>query len=147
MLSTASYAVSGLGASLVATDFNGDGVPDLALTQNDASGQGNVVIFLGKGDGTLLPPTKIPAGTGFAFYLVAGDFNGDGFMDLAVSNESNSVGGAGTVAVLLGQGNGTFSPFTSYTVGNFPGTVVAADFDNDGKLDLAVLDSKADCPM
>src|SRR5271165_891718 len=144
ILSTSSYPVSGIGASILTADFNGDGVADLAVTENDASGQGNVVVLLGKGDGTFGPPAKFPTGPigPFAFYLDTGDFNGDGHADLAVTNEPSAIGTAGNVAVLLGKGDGTFSPAVSYTVGEFPGTIVAADFNGDGKADLAALDSQ-----
>jgi hypothetical protein len=143
-LSASSYPISGIGPSVLSADFNGDGFTDLAVTENDPSGQGNVVVLLGKGNGTFGPPAKYPAGPigPFAFYLATGDFNGDGHADLAVTNEPSAIGTAGTVAVLLGKGDGTFSPAVSYTVGEFPGTIVAADFNGDGKLDLAALDSQ-----
>jgi len=144
ILSTSSYPISGMGPSILTADFNGDGVPDLAVTENDASGQGNVVVLLGKGDGTFGPPAKFPTGPvgPFAFYLATGDFNGDGNADLAVTNEPSAIGTAGNVAVLLGKGDGTFFPAVSYPVGEFPGTIVAADFNGDGKVDLAALDNE-----
>ena len=140
ILATSSYPVSGIGASILSADFNGDKFADLAMTETDPSGQGNVVILLGKGDGTFGMPAKSPAGP-YAFYLDAGDFNGDGFADLAVTNAPSTIGTASTVSVLLGKGNGSFSSPASYSVGNFPGTLVAADFNADGKVDLAALDS------
>src|SRR5271165_3355206 len=144
ILSTSSYPISGMGPSILTADFNGDGVPDLAVTENDASGQGNVVVLLGKGDGTFGPPAKFPTGPvgPFAFYLATGDFNGDGNADLAVTNEPSAIGTAGNVAALLGKGDGTFFPAVSYPVGEFPGTIVAADFNGDGKVDLAALDNE-----
>jgi FG-GAP-like repeat/Bacterial Ig-like domain (group 3)/Divergent InlB B-repeat domain/FG-GAP repeat len=140
-LSTSSYPVPGIGPSVLSADFNGDGFMDLAATETDASGQGNVVVLLGKGDGTFGPATKFPTGS-FAFYLATGDFNGDKHADLAVTNEPSAIGTAGNVAVLLGKGDGTFSPAVSYPVGEFPGTIVVADFNGDGKLDLMALDSQ-----
>src|SRR5208282_1899917 len=68
--------------------------------------------------------------------VVAGDFNGDGRMDLAVA-----VAGPGTemVEVLLGNGDGTFTPFGStLSVGSYPSAIVSVDFDGDGIPDLAV---------
>ena len=67
--------------------------------------------------------------------VAVGDFNGDGKQDLAVANYSN--GGAGTVSIFLGNGDGTFQPAVSYATGSGPLLVVAADFNHDGKLDLA----------
>lgn len=71
--------------------------------------------------------------------VAAADFNGDGILDLAVSNKSND-----TVAILLGNGDGTFQGAVTYSVGNgpFPTWVVAADFNNDGKPDLAVVNDR-----
>ncbi len=89
----------------------------------------------------LLPVTSGPLfqvpvnfGTGlFPDGIAAGDFNGDGKPDLAVVNWSE-----GTVAVLLGQGNGSFAPAVSYETGVGPMAVATRDFDGDGRLDLAI---------
>ena len=64
---------------------------------------------------------------------MAGDFAGDGHLDLAVAN-----GGSNDVSVLLGNGDGTFQPQVTYAVGNGPDAIVAGDFTGDGHLDLAV---------
>jgi hypothetical protein len=62
--------------------------------------------------------------------LVAGDFNGDGKLDLAVSTGA-------TLSILLGKGDGTFNVTTFPTTAQFVGTLVAGDFNGDGRLDLA----------
>jgi hypothetical protein len=73
-------------------DFNGDGVPDLAVA--DVSGAG-VSVLLGQGDGTFRP--KLGYGVGSSPVSVAvGDFNGDGFPDLVTANS-----GSNNVSVLL----------------------------------------------
>src|SRR5580692_44115 len=59
-------------------------------------------------------------------------------VDLAVANS-----GSGTVSILLGNGNGTFRTQTTYAVGSGAKGIVAADFNNDGKMDLAVSNSGA----
>lgn len=77
--------------------------------------------------------TTVPPANDLPYALVAGDFNGDGKMDLAVTN-----GAANTVVILLSQGDGTFALGASVPVGSSPLSIVAGDFNHDRKLDLAV---------
>lgn len=65
--------------------------------------------------------------------IASGDFNGDGKTDLVTANQT-----AGTVSVLLGNGDGTFRTNVDYTVGAAAYAVAVGDFNNDGKADLAV---------
>ena len=116
-------------------DFNLDGKPDLAITNNLSSG--GVTILLGDGAGGFTPanpnvPVPIAAGENSAGIAV-GDFNGDGKPDLAVADLE------GTVTILLGDGSGGFSPAPNspVAVGVNPYLVVVGDFNQDGKLDLA----------
>jgi uncharacterized protein (TIGR03437 family) len=143
VLSTATYPVAGIGPSIAAADFNNDGKLDLAVTATNASGQGSLVILLGKGDGTFQSPTQFPAGD-YAFYLATADFNGDGALDVAITDVPATATGAGQVSVLLGKGDGTFATAKSYPVGRFPATIVADDFNGDGKVDLVALDSSTE---
>jgi hypothetical protein len=76
--------------------------------------------------------TNVPAGSG-PYASAVGDFNGDGKQDLAVANISTS-----SVAILLGNGNGTFGAPATFPVGNTPTSIVVSDFNGDGKQDLAV---------
>lgn len=125
----------GQSLSAIATaDFNGDGKLDLALT--DSVGDA-VIILLGNGDGTFGAPTTIPVGNG-PDAIVAGDFNNDGRLDLAVANY-----GDGTITLLLGNGDGTFTQAAAspYPAGHGPFQITTADFNGDGKLDLAVANS------
>jgi hypothetical protein len=137
----ADLAINGETESIVVGDFNGDGIPDLALANFAAPygtpGNGNVAVFLGNGDGTFTAVAESPAtGDSDPVQIVAGDFNGDGILDLAVSNFY-----VGSVTVLLGNGDGTFT--ASLSSPQVPGAngMVAADFNGDGILDLAVGDS------
>ncbi len=65
--------------------------------------------------------------------LVVADFNGDGILDLAVANSADN-----TVSVLLGKGNGIFSPKTDYATGSAPQGIAVGDFNGDGHIDIAV---------
>jgi len=127
--------VNGIPYGIVAGDFNGDGVQDLAVSS--AIGQ-YVTILLGKGDGTFSTAPGSPIATGVSLYsLIAGDFNGDGILDLAGPNYE----GSSAATVLLGKGDGTFAPIadTGIAGGTYLGIAVA-DFDGDGALDLALTD-------
>jgi hypothetical protein len=112
-------------------DFNGDGKLDVAFVDVDTN---QVVVALGNGDGTFGMPVSFPTGT-TPYAILAADFNNDGKLDLAIAN-----GGSNTVTLLLGNGDGTFTESLNspYPVGQGPSALAAADFNSDGKLDLAV---------
>jgi hypothetical protein len=122
--------------TMVTGDFNGDGKLDLAVascsSQHCVSGLGAVAIFLGDGTGNFALGSS-PAAGEWPWAAVAGDFNGDGNLDLAVGNM-----GDGTISILLGDGTGHFTPGPSFGVNGNPYSVAIGDFNGDGKLDLAV---------
>jgi VCBS repeat protein/ASPM-SPD-2-Hydin domain-containing protein/centrosomal CEP192-like protein len=134
MFGRADFPAGGAPQSVVTADFNGDGVTDLAVAnQNDNT----VSILLGKPDGTFAAKADYAVGVSPRMVIV-GDFNRDGKLDLAVVNN-----GSNSVSVLLGSGDGTFQAHMEYAAGSGPVSAVAADLNGDGKLDLAVANAGA----
>ena len=131
-----SYAIGGQPTSIVAGDFDQNGTLDLAVADADSGGgAGSVVILSGAGNGTFVVGSPITVGVD-PTWIVAGDFNGDGRLDLATANNAEN-----TVSVLLASGGGNFSAPVSYTVGQTPSALVATDLNGDGRLDLATTNS------
>jgi hypothetical protein len=124
------------GDSVAIGDFNRDGIPDFAVTNggNDAHG-GAVSVLLGDGTGGFGAPTGFNAGVG-TLSVATADLNRDGILDLAVTSINGF--GPGQVAILLGQGDGTFGSPTQFSVGQTPNSIKIADFNRDGFLDIVV---------
>ena len=116
----------------MASDFNGDGIVDLATANADSN---NVSVLLGAGNGSFAPAAGSPFAAGsHPTGIVAGDFNGDGHVDLTVANSGSS-----NFSVLLGNGSGGFSASSIIAAGAGPSALAAGDFNADGKLDVAVV--------
>jgi hypothetical protein len=127
--------------SVALADLNGDQIPDLAVATLNTN---TVDILLGNGDGSLRYGGEFTSGDG-SMSIAAGDFNRDGAVDLVVAN--NGIGttfngnlSPGNVSLLLGNGDGSFQSGQNIVAGRKPTSVAAADFNGDGKVDLAAAD-------
>ena len=129
------FAVGADPTSLVSADFNGDGYLDLAVS--------NSSVLLGHGDGTFNAPRNFIVSSSTSTTLAAGDLNGDGILDLVVGDSFRNPYSA-PLHVLLGLSDGTFGP--AMDLAAFTGviptfySIAIADFNADGKLDVAAVD-------
>jgi hypothetical protein len=123
--------IGALARHLAVADFNRDGRADFAVTGESG---GFVAVRLGNGDGTFTAEPNVPVGE-VPYGIAAADFNNDGVADLAVANQ-----GSKTISVLLRSGAGWVpdpsSPLPTGQTG--ANGLAAADFDGDGRVDIAV---------
>jgi subtilisin family serine protease len=124
--------------SVVVGDFNKDGKPDIATSNN---GSANISILLGTGTGSFGTATNLNIGLS-PISLALGDFNNDGNLDIASMWISE---GKGRVAILLGNGTGSFGTPTNFDTGADDGesdrgyAIGVGDLNSDGKLDLVTI--------
>jgi hypothetical protein len=129
--------VVGSGVRRVAVgDFRGNGTLDILADGN---------LLLGNGNGTFGSPVALNFGSpvvpnfraGTVPSTVIGDFNGDGTLDIVSSNPAPANSGGPSISLLAGNGDGTFAAPVTIPFGGTASALAAADFNGDGKLDLA----------
>ena len=138
--SVVNYSTGTYAGPIVTGDFNRDGHLDLAV------GSGlylnpTVTILLGVGNGSFRAPVSyaVTPNNSAVAKLAAGDFNGDGKIDLVTANGGSSNG----VSVFLGNGDGTFRASISSSGAAAPNALALGDFNRDGKLDVALFNGFA----
>ncbi len=126
----ASYT-SGTGPfGVTAGDYNGDGFNDVAVGNTI----GTISVFMNNGNGTFAPKVDYAAATTAPDGMGSADLTGDGKADIIVAN---AAAGSSVVSVYANNGNGTFAARQDVTAGNQPFSVAIADYNKDGKLDVA----------
>jgi hypothetical protein len=117
--------------SVALADVNGDGKPDLLMTDEEAE----VAVALGNGDGTFRSAVPFASGGEVPRRVTVADLNGDGKADLVVANSGGSL--RNNIAVLLGNGDGSFQSAISFDPGSAdPWALTVADVNGDGKPDI-----------
>jgi predicted nucleotidyltransferase len=126
-------------ASVAVADFDNDGRLDIVVANQ---GLDNLVVSFGNGNGSFSDQVTLLTGTGSQpLFVAVGDFNNDGKPDIVAANSQlNNVG------VFLGYVNRIFFSQTTYSTGYNALTtvVVAADFNNDSRLDIAACNQDND---
>lgn len=119
---------------VVVGDFNKDGKPDIATANY---GSKNISILLGTGTGSFGTATNFSVGLS-PFSLTLGDFNNDGNLDIASVMKDDSTD-LRQVAILLGNGKGSFGTPTSFDTEAVSYSIGVGDFNSNGKLDLVTI--------
>ena len=130
------YTTASGALGVIAADFDGDGIPDLAVDCACGNGgcgyPGDVSILIGNGNGTFQGRTDYDV-YGFPYTVSSGDYNGDGNLDLLVTSLDFS-----QVSVLLGDGHGGFALANAFYTGPSPVGIAPGDFDGNGLLDTVI---------
>lgn len=117
---------------IVIEDLNGDGHLDIAGTEDRGPAQDpQGSILFGNGDGTFEPEIRFETGMSAPGPLAAADLDNDGNTDLVLADVFDA-----KLGVLMGQGDGSFAA-RAFTVEYNPQSVMTADFNNDGLMDMA----------
>ena len=133
------YAAGTSFQSVAIGDFDAGGLPDLAaVSSTNAPGTLAILINAGGGVFPATTPTHTYTVGADPISVAVGDFKNNGILDLAVANSAD-----GTVSVLLGNGDGTFTAAAAspFATGKGPSSVIVGDFNGAGFADLAIANS------
>lgn len=137
LLSPQSFADITQMSSVAIADVNGDGIPDVIISDGSGSA-GGVRVLLNDGHGNLAADVSYASETAVGpgpVSVSVTDINGDGKPDLVTAN-----GRDGTVSVLINNGDGTFAAPVTYPAGSDPVAVAVGDVNGDGHPDIVVAD-------
>lgn len=125
------YATGQRPTSVASADVNNDGKTDLLVTNRESN---TVSVLMGRPDGSFAEKIDYATGSGPQRIHLA-DVNGDNKTDLVIANMDSH-----TVSVLTNLGDGSFAEKIDYAMDqyHYPMGITTADFDGDGKLELAV---------
>jgi hypothetical protein len=135
--------VGNLPDAMTVTDLNGDGNPDLVVTNIESSEDlvtnGTLSILLGVGNGSFLPQIQMAIGYN-PKAVAAADLNGDGRQDvivLVLGDPAQNIPSG--VETFRGNGNGTLTAQPGFTVGLRPRDIFVGDLTGDGRPDIAAI--------
>jgi hypothetical protein len=132
------FATGSSPGSIIASDFNNDGYVDIVTGNTANNVAGNVSVLLGMGNGSFGTATHFSIGANSVPHAIcSADFTGDGNADLAIAVVAGN--STANVSVLEGNGAGGFGAAVAFAVDSFPNAVRSADFNADGKPDLALV--------
>lgn len=132
-LSDAPIGIGSGAVFVIEHDFNKDGRLDVAFPIDNIPG--SVSVLLNNGGGTFNPKTEYPV-SHYPYSAAAGDFNRDGYPDLAIANFFTQ-----TMSILMNDKTGGFLPEQTYPAENGSHDVEIADFNDDGNLDIAIVNA------
>lgn len=150
------YTVGQNPSQMVIADFNNDGLPDIALLNRPVGlpvgmNISEVEVLLTRDDGVLVGPTAFPVPCPFPVAgatcrlqaLAAGDFDGNGNIDLMVAlADPRTLSLTDGMQAFGGSGDGNFLPGPVFSIKKVPVSMAAGDITGDGRIDIAVANQR-----